>query len=339
MVASQPPAVYRPHRAAYVLAVIMPVILLVALAVPIGVAWTIARLRQAPSSVTTPPALNPNATDGEAGLGDPYYPQAGNSGYDVTKYQIMINWDPATQVITGTTTISARATQQLNSFYFDLALHTDKVTVNGVPAESVARGFSDVYVKPAQPVPTGSSFQVVIGYSGKPGEIRQGDVQPWWSTNGEWTVAGEPESAAWWYPSNDHPSDPALMDVSVRVPAGMEAISVGRLESADAGNEKDFNTWHWIARQPMATYVNFVSIGQYELRQGTDRGRPYVYAVSGQLSAEDRKKAFAALMSSGDTNPDAGVDVRPLPVYRARRHRPGAPAVVRWPGDSDPAGL
>ena len=297
--ASQPPAVYRPHRAAYVLAVILPVILLAALAVPIGVAWTIARLRQAPSSVTTPPALNPNATDGEPGLGDPYYPQAGNSGYDVTKYQIMINWNPATQVITGTTTISARATQQLNSFYFDLALHTDKVSVNGVPAESVARGFSDVYVKPAQAVPIGSSFQVVIAYSGKPGEIRQGDVQPWWSTNGEWTVAGEPESAAWWYPSNDHPSDPALMEVSVRVPAGMEAISVGRLESADTGNEKDFNTWHWVARQPMATYVNFVSIGQYELRQGSDRGRPYVYAVSEQLSAEDRKKAFAALMSSG----------------------------------------
>ena len=74
----------------------------------------------------------------------------------------------------------------------------------------------------------------MIGYSGKPGDIKQGDVQPWLSSNGEWTVAGEPESAAWWYPSNDHPSDPALMDVSIRVPAGMEAISVGRLESADA---------------------------------------------------------------------------------------------------------
>ena len=299
VVAAQPPAVYRPHRAAYLLAAVMPVLLLVALAVPIGVAWTIARLRQDPSSVTTPPPLNPNATDGEPGLGDPYYPQAGNSGYDVTKYQIIINWDPATQVITGTTTISAQATQQLNSFYFDLALHTDKVTVNGVPAESIARGFSDVYVKPAQPIVAGSSFQVVIGYSGKPGDIRQGDVQPWWSTAGEWTAAGEPESSAWWYPANDHPSDPALMDVSVRVPAGMEAISVGRLESPDTANEKDFNTWHWVARQPMATYVNFVSIGQYELKQGIDRGRPYVYAVSEKLSPEDRKKAFAALMSSG----------------------------------------
>jgi aminopeptidase N len=292
--------VQRPHRGAYLLAAIMPVILLIALAIPVGVAWSIARLRQAPGSVTTPPPADPNAIDGRPGLGDPYYPQAGNSGYNVAKYQIVINWDPATQTITGTTTISAQATQQLNSFYFDLVLHTDRVTVNGVPAESVARGFSDVYVKPAEPITAGSSFQVVVGYSGRPGDIKQTEVQPWWSTNAEWTAAGEPESAAWWYPSNDHPSDPALMDVSIRVPAGMEAISVGRLESADTGNEKDFNTWHWVARQPMATYVNFVSIGQYELRQGLDRGRPYVYAVSAQLSTEDRKKAFAALMSSAE---------------------------------------
>jgi aminopeptidase N len=300
LAAPQQPAVQRPHRIAYLLAVIMPVILLVALAVPVGVAWTIARVRQAPGSVTTPPPADPNAIDGNPGLGDPYYPQAGNSGYDVAKYQIVINWDPATQSITGTTTISAHATQQLNSFYFDLVLHADKVSVNGVPAEAVARGFSDVYVKPATPITAGSSFQVVVAYSGKPGEIQQTDVHPWWSSKGEWTAAGEPESAAWWFPSNDHPSDPALMDVSIRVPAGMEAISVGRLESADTGNEKDFNTWHWVARQPMATYVNFVSIGQYELGQGLDRGRRYVYAVSAQLSPEDRKKAFAALMSTAE---------------------------------------
>ena len=109
---------------------------------------------------------------------------------------------------------------------------------------------------------------MVVAYSGKPGEIKQGDVQPWLATDGEWTVAGEPESSAWWYPANDHPSDPALMDVSIRVPAGMEAISVGRLESADAGNEKNFDTWHWIARQPMATYLNFMTIGQLRAEAG-----------------------------------------------------------------------
>ena len=129
---------------------IMPLILVAVLATPLGVAWIIARQHRSPASSTTPPPPNPNATDGEPGLGDPYYPQAGNSGYDVTKYQIMINWDPATQSITGTTTISAQATQRLNSFYVDLALHTDKVTRQwhacGIRA---ARGFSDVYIKPA----------------------------------------------------------------------------------------------------------------------------------------------------------------------------------------------
>jgi aminopeptidase N len=298
-VAASPPAVQRPHRVAYVFAVIMPLLLVTVLAAPLGVAWTIARQRQVPSSVTTPLPLDPNATDGGPGLGDPYYPEAGNSGYDVTKYQIMINFDPGTQSITGTTTISARATQQLNSFYFDLVLHTDKVTVNGAPAESVARGFSDVYVKPARAIAAGSTFQVVVAYSGKPGEHRQGDVQPWFATDGEWTIAGEPESSAWWYPANDHPSDPALMDVSIRAPVGLQAISVGRLESTDTGNEKDFDTWHWIARQPMATYLNFLTIGQYELKQGIDHGLPYVYAVSEKLPGEQRKTALAALMTSG----------------------------------------
>ena len=298
-IATTPAPVQRPHRIAYLLAVIMPLILVAVVATPLGVAWIIARQHRSPASSTTPPPPNPNATDGEAGLGDPYYPQAGNSGYDVTKYQIMINWDPATQSITGTTTISAQATQRLNSFYVDLALHTDKVTVNGVPAQSAARGFSDVYIKPAQPIAIGSTFQVVVNYSGKPGEIKQGDLQPWLATDGEWIVAGEPESSAWWYPANDHPSDPALMDVSIRVPAGMKAISVGRLESADAGNEKNFDTWHWIARQPMASYLNFMAIGQFELKQGVDQGLPYVYAVSEKLTAEQRKTAFAALLTTG----------------------------------------
>jgi aminopeptidase N len=289
----------RPHRAAYVFAVIMPVILLAVLAIPLGVAWTIARARQSSSSSATQGPLNSNAVDGKPGLGDPYYPQAGNSGYDVTKYQIMINWDPTTQTLSGTATISARAIQQLNSFYFDLVLKTNRVTINGTAAQFAQKGFSDVYVKPENPIPMGSTFQVVVGYAGKPTDYEQGDLHPWWSSDGEWTAAGEPESAAWWYPANDHPSDPALMDVSIRVPAGMQAISVGRLESADAGNEKDFDTWHWIARQPMASYLNFMTIGHYELKQGIDHGLPYLYAVSEKLSAEQRKTAFAALMSSG----------------------------------------
>ncbi len=287
------PPRHQPHPVAYVFAVVMPLVLLVMLAIPLAVVWA---WRTGNELV---PAGTPgtNGAKGERGLGDPYYPEAGNGGYDVSKYQISVSWDPASATLTGTTTISARASQALESFYFDLALPTTRVTVNGQPATFDPEGFADVEVQPAADIPAGSEFSVVVEYAGKPSEI-DGDAKPWLTTNAEWTALGEPESSAWWFPSNDHPSDPALMDVSIRVPAGMEAVSVGRLESADIAKEKDFDTWHWIARQPMATYLNFVTIGQYEVRQGTRDGLPFVYAVSEQLRPENRKKAFDALLTT-----------------------------------------
>jgi aminopeptidase N len=284
---------HRPHPVAYVLAVLLPLVLLVALATPLAVVW--ARHSAAQPRPAVIPA--PNGPQGGRGLGDPYYPEAGNSGYDVAKYQISISWDPASATLTGTTTISARATEALESFYLDLALPTTRVSVNGRPATSDKQGFADLQVMPAAEIGSGSDFTVVVDYAGRPGDIK-GEATPWHATNSEWSAVGEPEGSAWWFPANDHPSDPALMDVSVRVPAGMEALSVGRLESADAGDEKDFDTWHWVCDKPMATYLNFVSIGQFELKQGVQDGLPYVYAVSEQLSAADRKTAFAALLTS-----------------------------------------
>ena len=35
-------------------------------------------------------------TPGSAGLGDPFFPLAGNGGYDVQKYTLKIDYDPAT---------------------------------------------------------------------------------------------------------------------------------------------------------------------------------------------------------------------------------------------------
>lgn len=273
----------------------MPLLMVIALAAPVGVALALNRLRP---PITTPQAPSSGSTAGAPGVGDSYFPDAGNGGYDVTQYQIAIDWDAAAQSMRSTTTFSGRATQQLDSFYYDLALRTDRVSVNDQPATFEQQGFQNVLVTPTTPLAAGTDFRVTVDYSGKPGDLRLGQVSGWWTTNAEWTAAGEPDVAAWWFPSNDHPSDPALMDVTVRVPAGMEAISVGRLESRDTGNEQDFDTWHWVARQPMATFLNFVSIGQYELREGTDGGIPYVYAVTEQLTPEQRSAAFTQLLTS-----------------------------------------
>jgi aminopeptidase N len=302
----QRPAAHRPHPVAYLLAVVLPLVLLLTVAAPWGIARVVAGLRPSGTSSSAPPApsasptsVDPSSADeGLPGLGDPYYPDAGNSGYDALRYAIAISWDPAAERLTGHTVVTARATQPLRSFYLDLALTAEQVSVDGQPAAFEKLGFADLRVTPARPLAAGAKFEVTVDYSGLPTRLRQGKLTPWRSFGQEWTVANEPESSAWWYPANDHPSDPALMDVSVRVPAGLTAVSVGALESKDTAREAGFDTWHWVARQPMASYLNFVSIGRFELEEGTVDGRPYVYAVSEQVSAEDRRAAFTSLRRS-----------------------------------------
>ena len=292
--AAAPLPPHRPHRVAYVFAIVMPLVLLVAVAAPLGAAWAW-RSARAGGPAELPVG---NATRGDPGLGDPYYPQAGNSGYDVAKYQISVSWDPEKTTLSGTTVVGARAQHRLQSLYLDFGLPVSKVVVSGQPAAFEQQPGNQLEVKPAKEIAAGAEFAVAVTYAGDPAKLNDGDAAPWHTTNAEWGAIGEPESSAWWFPANDHPSDPALMDVSIRVPAGMEALSVGRLESADSAAEKDFDTWHWIARQPMATYLNFVTIGQYEVRQGLQDGLPYVYAVSEQLKPENRLRAFDALLTS-----------------------------------------
>ena len=54
------------------------------------------------------------------GVGDPYFPQEGNGGYDAQHYDIGFSYDPATKRISGTTYITAQATQDLSRLDLDL---------------------------------------------------------------------------------------------------------------------------------------------------------------------------------------------------------------------------
>ncbi|MGH3998080.1 MAG: M1 family metallopeptidase [Pseudonocardiaceae bacterium] len=238
-------------------------------------------------SLDSPAAEDGAPVVGAAGIGDPYFPRAGNGGYDVTGYDIEIRYDPATDRLEGHTTVTAEATQDLSRFNLDLWLPATAVAVNDQPAGIRQEG-AELQVTPADPLRAGQPMKVRVDYGGVPSSVsgKSGGDSPWMRTPDGALALGEPDSAAWWYPSNDHPSDKATVAVTAIVPAGVEAISNGALlggpEPAGPGLER----WRWQAKAPMATYLAFVAIGQYDIvRRDTEFG-PYLAAYAQGLDPE-----------------------------------------------------
>src|SRR3954468_1280691 len=54
---------------------------------------------------------------GAPGSGDPFFPLAGNGGYDVLHYGLTLDYMPSTNRLVGTDVVTARATQDLSRFH------------------------------------------------------------------------------------------------------------------------------------------------------------------------------------------------------------------------------
>ncbi|MCM0678946.1 M1 family metallopeptidase, partial [Micromonospora phytophila] len=221
---------------------------------------------------------------GGPGLGDSYFPDYGNSGYDVTHYDLRLRYDPQTDRLTGTTTILARATQDLSRFNLDFLLDVESVRVNGWPATATREGVHELVVTPRRAVAAGQQLTIVVRYAGVPSETLVGGYTGWTRTDDGALAVNEPESAWWWFPANDHPSDKATFDISVSVPTGVEVISNGvqpRAPLPEAGNR---TRWSWRTTSPTATYLAFLAIGQYDVVTDTaPNGQPVVNAYSTSL--------------------------------------------------------
>ncbi|MFC6089320.1 M1 family metallopeptidase [Saccharothrix lopnurensis] len=233
------------------------------------------------------------AQPGSPGIGDPYYPGAGNGGYDVSHYDIRLNYQPATDDLSGTTTILARTTQELTSFNLDFLLAVKSVRVNNRPAEHVQRG-GELTVDPPGTLRAGTDLTIVVTYADVPSGRAQDGYTAWKRTPDGALAIDQPDIAPWWFPSNNHPTDKATFDVSVAVPSGVEVLSNG-LFGGTAQQINGWTRWRYRSTTPQATYLAFLAIGQFEVRQDTDSaGRPVITAYSERLGA-DRNAAVASL--------------------------------------------
>jgi aminopeptidase N len=223
---------------------------------------------------------------GAPGTGDPYYPNAGNGGYDVSHYDIRLTYNPTTDLLSGTTTISAKATQDLSSFDLDFLLPIKSIRVNNFVAQTRTAAVGEVVVTPAAPLAKNANITVVVQYEGKPSTVKDANGFTAWKKTAHGALAtDEPDIAPWWFPGSNHPTDKATFDVNVAVPTGTQVISNGVF----AGTTPQINgwtRWNWRSSKPQSTYLTFVAIGHYEIRTATaPNGQQVITAYDEDLGA------------------------------------------------------
>lgn len=227
-------------------------------------------------------------------LGDPLAPPLGNAGIDVQHVDLALAIDHDAGTLSGTATLTIRATyHDLGTFSLDAhALDVTSVTVDGQDAAFVTKTHKLVIDLP-QPVAFGTEFTVAVDYSAAPAPYRSAylpffDIGMFFR-NGQVATLNEPDGAQTWFPCNDHPSDRATYDIRLRVAAPLVAVSNGELVET-TGHDDATRTFHWAMRAPMATYLVVVAVANYvPVEQVAPDGTPithYVYAGQEQAAAQ-----------------------------------------------------
>ncbi|MFJ6798245.1 M1 family metallopeptidase [Streptomyces sp. NPDC091268] len=224
---------------------------------------------------------------GASGLRDPYFPKAGNGGYQVEHYELDLDYDPEDGRLDATAVVTARAEQGLSSFNLDLSgLEVEGVRVQGAGARFNRTG-NELTVRPAEDLAKGEVFRAEVDYAGTPKPVVDPDgSHEGWITTGDGAVAvGEPVGSMGWFPGNHHPSDKALYDITLTVPKGYEAVSNGELRSrTDTGDGRTEFTWH--SPEPMASYLVTAAVGKFRVTTGRTPSGVSVYeAVAPEESA------------------------------------------------------
>ncbi|SHH93503.1 M1 family metallopeptidase [Streptomyces sp. 3214.6] len=299
-------------------------------------------------------------TPGSAGIGDSYFPQLGNGGFDARHYDLALAYNPDTDRLDGRTTITARAGQSLSSFDLDLQkLEVTRVEVDGKRARFTRDG-DEIRITPRGAIRKGATFEVAVTYGGVPeplgGPIVFGSDYGWMKTTDGVFVACEPNAASTWFPSSDHPSDKATYDIHVKAPKGLTAVSNGRLVST---YDKGGSTYtHWRETKPMSSYLATATIGKFDVKTGTTPGGTPIYvAIDPVLANSNNVDVYGVTAAATDywsqvfgpypfeetgaivdDMPEAGfsLEVQSKPVYSAVRNESTIVHELahQWFGDS-----
>ena len=151
-----------------------------------------------------------DGVDDEAalGIGDDYFPDSGNPGYDVASYDLVLDMDDDLVGFEAVATIALRTTEDLDELRFDLdGLTVTTATIDGKKVEQRRAGL-DLVLTPEAPLPADEPVVVIVDYEGMP-EPRGSDTLGelgWIGEPGVGSyVASEPDGASNWWPTAPGP--------------------------------------------------------------------------------------------------------------------------------------
>ena len=205
--------------------------------------------------------------------------------YDVKHYNLALNFPEPDNFFEGVAEITVESLRRINQISFDFvgmvvdAVYLGDTTLGFLRNENILTvGLPDF-------VDSGEELKIKIVYHGTPDSgmhISDG-------TNGYFSIFTlvEPEGARYWFPCFDAPSDKALSDLTITVPAPLTAVSNGALISSSQSLIPDIHTLHWRESHPIATYLISVTIADYIVVEDEWNGMPLQYFVVD----EDREKA------------------------------------------------
>lgn len=184
-------------------------------------------------------------------------PNSPKHSYDVLDYKLDLNiyncfLSPYPKSYTASVIIKFRVDSTLN--FIRLNCVNTSITVSSVSMSGVSFSHTSniLTVNLDRSYNVGEIAYVKINYSHL--NVSDGAFNV---SNGMVFTDCEPEGARKWFPCWDRPSDKATVDLTAKVPATVKLGSNGRLN--DSIRVGDTIYYHWISRDPVATYLVVMS--------------------------------------------------------------------------------
>lgn len=176
------------------------------------------------------------------------------AGFDVTSYELALTPDLQNETVAGRETIRLRATgADVRRLTFSgNALSIDSATIDGVAVTPISTGDSLAFDLPS-PMTRGRIATLALSYRGRPARG---------FARSETALYTSYFACDWMICLQNQFGDKAAFSLALRVPAGMDTISIGRLVSKRPGSGGS-EIQRWKANRPYSAYLYGFAVGHF----------------------------------------------------------------------------